>query len=374
MPPTPPTYDPDGIEYYEIPDFSFSNGTTLHDVRIAYRSYNPSSSAGVVLIPTCYGGFINTTLTLTNAPFDALAGYHVVVVAMPGNGESSSPSNKSFFPEPGELRYQDVVKAQHLLLTKHLNVHSLESVIGFSMGGQQAYHWAVMYPGFAKRVVAICSSARTSLHNYAFLEGPITALTSSIDYVAWRAMKDKMARGEAVGQNLKEVVPKRGLRAFARAYAAWLTSAKWFRDREFARPEVGGAKSVEEWMQAREQGYLLWDAEDLLVLARMWQLGDVGKVAGLQGEKDEELSTLGGAIPNDDLYVKALQSIEARVLLMPCRTDQYFPPEDSEIEMKYLKDARLAVIESSWGHIAGGGANPKDVEFLNGQIAEFMKD
>ncbi|EXJ88889.1 hypothetical protein A1O3_01953 [Capronia epimyces CBS 606.96] len=391
MPPAP-TYDATGIEYYEIPDFAFSNGTTLHDVRVAYRSYNAASSGGVVLIPTCFAGLINSTLTFTGGPNDALAGYHVVVVAMLGNSESSSASNKAFFPAPGELQYSDVVRAQHQLLTQHLGVQSLEAVVGFSMGGQQAYHWAVMYPGFAKRVVAICSSARTSLHNYAFLEGPVAALTNSIDYVAWRAMKDKAARGEAVGVNLKEVVPKRGLRAFARAYAAWLTSAAWFRERAFTSPAFG-VQTVEDWILAREQAYLLWDAEDLLVLARMWQMGDVGSVGAVGGcgsEQEQEqqgeenhtpsasapvsVSQLGGAIPNDDLYIKALQSIQARVLLMPCRTDQYFPPEDSEMELKYLKHGQLAVIESSWGHMAGGGVNPKDVQFMNEQIAQFLKD
>ncbi|KIX00771.1 uncharacterized protein Z518_09836 [Rhinocladiella mackenziei CBS 650.93] len=370
MPPPAP-YDPTGIEYYEIPDFSFSSGTTLHDVRVAYRSYNASSSAGVVLIPTCYGGLINTTLTFTRPPFDALAAYHVVVVAMLGNGESSSPSNKPFFPEAGELRYQDVVGAQHHLLTEHLKITSLEAVIGFSMGGQQAYHWAVMYPDFVRRIVSICSSARTSLHNYAFLEGPIAALTSSIDYIAWRAMKAKAARGEQVGANLKEVVPKKGLAAFARAYGAWLTSAQWFRDREFTQGDIQ-ADSVEQWMRWREEGYMTWDADDLLVLARMWQMGDIGTV--IPDPDTKTLSQLGGQVPDDAAYTKALESIKAKVLLMPCRTDQYFPPEDSEIEMKTLKHGTLNVIESSWGHIAGGGANPNDAQFMSERIVEFMKE
>jgi homoserine O-acetyltransferase len=59
---------------------------------------------------------------------------------------------------------------------------------------------------------------------------------------------------------------------------------------------------------------------------------------------------------------------------MPCRTDQYFPPEDSEIEMKYLKRGTLAVIESVWGHVAGGGLNAEDTAFMNSKIAEFMKE
>ena len=109
---TAPAYDSTGIEYYTIPTFKFSCGTTLHDVKVAYRSINPQSKAGVVLIPTCYGGFINTTLNFSSPPHDSLSAYHVVVVAMLGNGESSSPSNKSMFPRPGELRYSDVVRAQ----------------------------------------------------------------------------------------------------------------------------------------------------------------------------------------------------------------------------------------------------------------------
>lgn len=364
-------YDSTGVEYYSIPDFKFACETTLHDLKIAYRSLNPSSTEGTVLIPTCYAGIINSTLTWTTAPYDSLAKYHVVVVAMLGNGESASPSNKAMFPEPGELRYQDLVNAQHTLLTQHLGIDKLEAVLGFSMGGQQAYHWAVMYPDFMKRVIPICSSARTSPHNYAFLEGPIEALMNSIDYVAVQAMKQKVARGEDIGRNLKEVKPKRGLRAFARGYGAWLTSTHWFRDRLWGKVDGGlGFENVEAWMSAREVGYLGWDADDLLVLARMWQLGDIGTV--LPGEN--ELSQLGGGLGSDEKLHKALQSIRAKVLLLPCQTDQYFPPDDSQIEVKYLAQGRCEPIPSVWGHTAGGGANPKDVEWLNKQIQAFMAE
>ena len=369
-----PSYDPTGIEHYSIPTLPFSSGTTLHDVRIAYRSVNPSSTAGVVLIPTCYSGLINSTLTFTSAPNDALAAYHVVVAAMLGNGESASPSNKPFFPEAGELRYEDLIRAQYALLTEHLGVKGLEAVVGFSMGGQQAYHWAVMYPAFVKRVVSICSSARTSLHNYAFLEGPISALTSSIDYIAWKAMKAKVAAGEDVGANLRELVPRKGLGAFGRAYGAWLTSAAWFRERLFTTME-GHPQSVEAWMGAREQGYHGWDAEDLLVHARMWQMGDISTVVPDSEPGEKVSSQVGGNVPDqaaEESYKKALGSIQAKVLLMPCRTDQYFPPEDSEIEVKWLKKGTLAVIESIWGHVAGGGLNPEDTAFMNKRIEEFM--
>lgn len=369
-PPEPPEYDPTGVEYHEISDFKFASGTTLHDVKVAYRSYNASSSQGTVLIPTCFSGLINGTLTFNKDPLSSLSGYRVVVVAMLSNGESSSPSNKKFFPAPGELRYEDQIHAQHDLLVKGLGVEELEAVIGFSMGGQQAYHWAVMYPDFVKRAVCICTSARTSPHNYAFLEGPIAALTSSIDYVAWKQIKAKMAQGEDVGANLKEVKPKKGIAAWARAYAAWLTSAQWFRDREWTKDSNLGpaCQSIEEWMAVRESNYGKWDADDLLTKARQWQMADIGQTH--KGEVTE-LSCQVERV-NDDSYVDALKSIKAKMLVMPCRTDQYFPPEDSEIEVKYLRNGTLAVIESTWGHTAGGGANPADAKWMDEKIAEHM--
>lgn len=364
------SYDSTGVETYTIPTFTFSNKTTLHDLKICYRSINPQSTSGVVLIPTCYAGLINTTLTFSTPPLTALSTYHIIIVAMLGNGESASPSNKQFFPEPGELRYQDQIHAQHALLT-HLGITRLEAIVGFSMGGQQAYHWAVMYPDMMKRIVVLCSSARTSPHNYAFLEGPINALTSSIDYIAFRAMKEKVARGEDVGANLKEVKPKRGLRALSRSYGAWLTSTEWFRERWWGKREGGmGFESVEAWMKSREEGYLAWDAEDLLVLARMWQMGDISTV--IPGE--ETMSELGGKEGDDEMYKKALGKIKAWALIAPCLSDQYFPPDDGEIECKYLKLGVFDPIPSIWGHTAGGGLDPTAAKWMDEKIAKFMQN
>jgi homoserine O-acetyltransferase len=264
---------------------------------------------------------------------------------MLGNGESSSPSNDPSFPLDYSLRYQDNINAQYTLVTKHLGLKSLDAVIGFSMGGQQAYYWAVMHGStavpFVKNVVVICGSAKTSGHNYAFLEGPISALSASHDY-------------EGGKYNAKGVHPSQGLRAFGRAYAAWLTSSEWFRQ-ELWRDWMG-VGSLKDWLYPAEgKGpFESWDAEDLLTLARMWQAGDAGAVGG-EGD-----------------YRRALEGITARVLVMPSKTDQYFDWKDGENEVKYLKRGTFMPIPTLWGHIAGGGANKVDVEWMDGKIAEFL--
>lgn len=162
--PAKPPYDPTGVQFFSIPAFKFASGATK-DIKVAYRSFNPEASK-TVLIPTCYGGRINTTLNFTSG---ALKKYHVIVVAMLGNGESTSPSNDAEFPQGYTLRYPDCINAQYKLVTEHLGIKSLDAVIGFSMGGQQAYHWAVMHGSganpFVKSAVVICGSAKTSGHS-----------------------------------------------------------------------------------------------------------------------------------------------------------------------------------------------------------------
>ncbi|KAF2171119.1 hypothetical protein M409DRAFT_64073 [Zasmidium cellare ATCC 36951] len=325
---------------YTIPDFQFAGGVRKK-INIAYRSINPTSTKGTVLILTCYGGHINTTLTFTTG---ALKDYHVVVVAMIGNGESSSPSNDPDFPKDYSLRYEDCINAQYALLTRHLGVERLETVVGFSMGGQQAYYWAVMHgvgaTPFVKRAVVICSSAKTSGHNYAFLEGPVSALRASGDYYGGRYRENG-------------VKPLGGLRAFGRAYAAWLTSAEWFR-LELWR--VLGAGSLHEWLEMEVRSSEEWDAEDLIVLARMWQKGDVGAVGG------------GGD------WKAALGKVEAKVLVMPCVSDQYFLAAEGEREVECLKNGRYEPIASVWGHMAGGGACEEDTRFMDERIGRFLSE
>jgi len=69
---------------------------------------------------------------------------------------------------------------------------------------------------------------------------------------------------------------------------------------------------------------------------------------------------------------KALEGISARVLVMPSKTDQYFDWRDGEEEMKYLKHGVFTPIPTIWGHIAGGGANPEDVKWMNQRLEEFF--
>ncbi|KAJ9151514.1 Alpha/beta-hydrolase [Coniochaeta hoffmannii] len=329
-------------QFYELRDFTFHDGTTLSSARLAYVDINPTVPKTALVI-TCFRGRLTSTLTFADG---ALRDHRVIVAALFGNGESSSPSNTQGFPST--IDYRDCVRAQHSLLTSHLDIPSpLDVVVGFSMGGQCAYYWTLMYPDLVRSAVMICSSARTSRHNYQFLEGPKAALQNAVDYVD----RDR-GLPESGGVS-------RGLRAFGKAYSAWLTSAEWFDQRAYT---TLGYRTLSDWDAATTgAGYVGWDADDLLAKLHMWQAGDVSTLVDGPGELGE-----------DELFERALSQIKARVLLMPCRTDQYFRPEASEREARWIPGATLKVIPSIWGHIAGSGANKVDTEWIDRAIAEFL--
>ena len=70
----------------------------------------------------------------------------------------------------------------------------------------------------------------------------------------------------------------------------------------------------------------------------------------------------------------ALASITARAIVMPAEKDLYFPPEDEEWEVSHMRDAELRVIPGVWGHFAGGGENPTDVDVIDAAVKELLSD
>ena len=73
-------------------------------------------------------------------------------------------------------------------------------------------------------------------------------------------------------------------------------------------------------------------------------------------------------------FVHALQAIRAHVLLMPGRTDLYFPIADNALEMAHLERAEMRQIPSIWGHVAGSPpAGHADFSFLRAAVRSWLE-
>ena len=72
-----------------------------------------------------------------------------------------------------------------------------------------------------------------------------------------------------------------------------------------------------------------------------------------------------------------MSAIKAKALVLPGKTDLYFPPEDSEYEVECMEEGvgRCVAFPSVWGHWAGGpGQSTEDVEWLDGKLREFFDE
>jgi homoserine O-acetyltransferase len=331
---------------FVIREFRTESGATLPEARIVYATLGKLNAAGdnAVLLPSHYMANFNGYNWLIGAAAERAldpARDFLIMTELFGNGRSSSPSNT---PEPFHgprfpvTTIRDNVDAVHRLLTQELHVTHVHAVVGFSMGAEQAFQWAVSHPDFMDEIVATSGTAKCYGHGFVRLEGQIAALTTD---PAWHG-------GEYT------TPPVKGLEAFGLVWAGWLYSQEWWR-KELWRTNTPAGTTFEQAWQAFRKRFSA-DANDYILQARTWQRHDVGATPGFNGDTE-----------------RALRSIKARVLYMPSETDLYFPVGDARYEQAFIPHVTFMPIPSLWGHTAGAASNPADLKFLNENIAKFLR-
>jgi len=328
--------------FFSLGDFRLESGVTLVNAKVGYATFGTLNARrdNAILIPSWYGSDYHGYDFLIG-PGRALdpAKYFIVATEMFANGFSSSPSNT---PPPFDgpafptIAIRDNVEAARRLLTSELGVTHLRAIVGFSMGAEQAFQWAVSHPGFVDAIVAYCGTAKTYPHGAVRLEGAISALSADAAFQDGRYTSP----------------PIKGLTAWSRHWAGWVWSQEWWR-RELFKPQ---SATVDEVLAARLARDLVRDPNNLIAQARTWQRHNVGDTPGFGGNHE-----------------RALAAIEARVLYMPGETDLYFPIGDANYESQFIKQVTLTPIPSLWGHSAGSGGNPADNEFINQQVQRFLE-
>lgn len=335
--------EPD-FQTFELGDVELLSGEVLHDARLAYRTYGELNTArdNVVVLPTFFTGthLRNEGFFGAGRAIDPAHNF-IVSVNMFGNGLSTSPSRAT----PGQdgprfprVTLYDNVRCQHRLLFEQLGVSRIALVAGWSVAGCQAYEWASQYPDLVDAIVPFCASAKTSAHNFVFLEGVKAALQADQDW----------ANGHYTSP------PVRGLKAFGRVYAGWAYSQTFFRDEFYRRL---GFQTIEELLIDWEQYHVRhWDANDLMAKIWSWQRSDISANPVYAGD-----------------FASALRAISARAIVIPCTRDLYFPPEDNKLEVQEMPCAELRPYDSPFGHcVANPGNDPQFELFLDRALRDVL--
>jgi homoserine O-acetyltransferase/O-succinyltransferase len=146
---------------YVARDFKFKSGEQLPELRVHYRTLGKLTrdaqgrAANAVLILHGTGGSGQQFLQPQFAgelfgPGQLLDinRYFVILPDGIGHGKSSKPSDGMHAHFPA-YDYDDMVAAQHLLLTEGLKIQHLRLILGTSMGCMHSFVWAETYPDFA---------------------------------------------------------------------------------------------------------------------------------------------------------------------------------------------------------------------------------
>jgi len=177
-------------------DFKFRSGETMAELRLHYTTLgSPKRDAdgrvtNAVMILHGTGGSgqqffrpqFADVLFAKGGLLDP-AKYYIILPDGIGHGKSSKPSDglRMGFPR---YDYDDMVAAQHALLTKGLGVDRLRLIMGTSMGCMHAFVWGETHPDFASALMPLaCLPVEIAGRNRMWRKMTIDAIMLDPDWV-----------------------------------------------------------------------------------------------------------------------------------------------------------------------------------------------
>ncbi|MDA9411550.1 alpha/beta fold hydrolase [Bradyrhizobium sp. CCBAU 45384] len=311
-------------------DFKFHTGEVMPELRLHYATIGePTGQPVLVLHGT--GGSGASMLTPAFAgelfgagqPLDA-SKYYIILPDAIGHGKSSKPSDgmKTSFPK---YNYNDMVEAQHRLVTEGLGVKHLRLVIGNSMGGMQTWLWGEKYPKDMDALVPMASQpTEMASRNWMLRRIMLDTIRSDPDYNG----------GNYTGQ-------PRMMKYAITAYGI---------------ASIGGT------------------------LAYQQQAPTAAKADAIV---DERLATPITADANDYVYqwesshdykaAEKLEAIEASLLLINSADDERNPPETgiTDAAMKRVKNGKLYLIPASTE--TRGHGTTSNAKFYSEQVRQLLQ-
>jgi homoserine O-acetyltransferase len=338
-----PLLDPGLHEYFDLRKFQLTTGYTLSETKLAYKTRGTLNSAkdNAILFPHQYSG---TSASMEifigkDRPLDP-AQYFIILPGQFSNGYSTSPSNTpppfnhGAFPP---VTIADDVIAQHRLVTERFEISELYAVLGWSMGAQQTYEWAVRYPHMVKRAAAFAATAKTPLHSRIFAR------------VTQEALKSDPAWNKGFYDNPNAV--QFGLRRHAHAFAFAGVARQFYRDEAWRRI---GLASVDDFIGLFfEQPFLAQDPANLLSQTHKWSNADVSVNTG------------------GDLAA-ALAQITAKMFVVAFKDDLIMPRADCEADAALVPNAQLRFIDSVWGHLTMVCPLEEDKKSIDKVLSEVL--
>ena len=308
-------------ETFELGNFFLEMGETLRNAKLLYKTHGKlnANKDNVILFPRMWSGTSSSMEGFIGKgrPLDPEK-YFIILPGMLGNGMSSSPSNTPTPHDRGAFPHVtigDDVVAQHKLLTEHFGITQLELVLGWSMGAQQTYEWAVRFPDMVKRAAPIAGTAKATPHNALWVASHEDALKSDPNY----------NNGFYSDASDCQV----GIRRHSRLWGVMGLCQEFYQQETWRSL---GFSSLQDFQTGFWDNYFLpMDPNNLICMGWKWRHGDVSKHT------------------NGNL-AEALNRITAKTYVISFSNDMSFPPEHSQAEQAFIDDSEFHVVDTLWAH------------------------
>ena len=361
-------------QYLDLPrPVRLDCGRELHPIRVAYETYGTLSPARDNVILVCHAlsgdahaaGFAKTPPPASTRDgfgaedrdgtgnkglgwwdgmigpgkaFDTDRFFVVSTNLLGGCGGTTGPSSvdpttgKPYGSDFPVITVADMVRTERALLDV-LGIERLAAVAGGSLGGMQAFEWAILYPDQVDAIVAIASTHAIQPQGIAWNAIARNAIMADPDwqgghyYGTARRPDGGMGVARMVGH-----ITYLSAQGLGDKFARRLQSADDIRY-TLTEPEF----EVESYLRHQADTFVTrFDANTYLYTSRALTYFDLARQYG-----------------NGSL-ARALRNVSARTLLIAFSSDWLYPPSGSEELADALrslgKDVELHIIEAPYGH------------------------
>lgn len=316
-------------EYTFRGPFSLELGTELPEITIAFHTYGKLNATADNVIWVCHALTGNSDaadwwsgLIGSDKLFDPAKHFIVCANVLGSCYGSTQPlstnpqTGKPYFHSFPVLTIRDMAQA-HELLRKHLNIKKIETLIGGSLGGQQALEWAIINPTLFEKIVVTATNAIHSAWGIAFNEAQRLAIEAD---ATWQTNS-----------------PEAGLLGLKAARAAAMLSYRNYNayqknqsDEDTQRAAQQGFKAASYQRYQAEKLVARFNAYSYYRLSQAMDLHDVGRGRG--------------GMEN------ALNQIQAPTLVIGIKSDVLFPTNEQKLIARHIPKGHYVEIDSAYGH------------------------
>ncbi len=312
-------------------NFKLETGNIINDCTIGYRTYGQlnSTKTNGILFPSWYGGTTKMIEQLVK-PWKAIdtTKYCLILVDALGDGVTTSPSTsiKQHGADFPAFSIRDMVESEYQLLTTKLGISHLHAVMGISMGGYQAFQWAVSYPGFMNHVIPIVA----------------TPQPSSYDLVEWNIMRMVIEADTAFHGGRYKVNP---IIAIGTIYTQLNSTTPPYIIASMNRAAAGAFLKNAETAKVKDWNDTYYQLKALIA-------HDIAK-------------------PYNSSLAEAAKQVKAKMTIIVEKQDHLCNPGPAT-DFSKLLPAKLVVLDSIMGHI--GSANFDDPTMKQSIMDELASD